>query len=211
MSACRRVGRSPEVEEAITVSGAAARLAAASSARLSCSRSGALSCTNAAPVTASSGVATWVRTPSGGSGTWVSRAYARRALASTSPTARGASGAGSERRTSQPLRRKRAAQPPPITPPPRSATAERSAMPRERQLLAHLARAEHAHVHRLEDRHRALDELRVGGEHAAREVQVVLQPDPHVAARQRGERDVRQLHAADGEGREDRAGRQPGD
>ena len=74
MSAARREGSSPDVDEANGTSGAAARLAAASSSRLSSSRSGALSCTKPAPSTASSGVATIVSEPSAGSGASVSRA-----------------------------------------------------------------------------------------------------------------------------------------
>src|SRR5215207_9225465 len=100
-------------------------------------------------------------------------------------TLRAASGSGSKRRTSTPLSTNRAAQPPPITPPPSRATLRGrfgacSAMAPQPQLLPHLVGAEHPRVHRLEDRHRALDEISVRREHAAREIDVVLKPDPHV-------------------------------
>src|SRR3954468_17765625 len=99
-----------------------------------------------------------------------------------------------------PFSAKRAAHPPPITPPPSSATARgRSAMADEAELLAHVGGPEHAHVHGLEDRAGPLDELAVGGEGAPREVEVVLEPDAHVAAGEGGHRDVRQLHPADRE------------
>ena len=51
---------------------------------------------------------------------------------------------------------------------------------------------------------------RVRGQHAAREVEVVLEPDAHVAARERGHGDVRQLHAPDREGGEHGARRAAG-
>ena len=95
MSAPRREGSRPEVEEANGTPGSAARLAAASSSSLTSSRSGALSCTKPAPSTASSGVAAIVSDPSGGSGASVSRAYARRALPIVSASLRPASGSGS--------------------------------------------------------------------------------------------------------------------
>src|SRR3954471_9601238 len=95
---------------------------------------------------------------------------------------------------------KRAAQPPPITPPPSRATVGgRSAMAHEAELLADVVGAEHAHVHRLEDRPRALDELAVRREASARQVEVVLEPDADVAAAERRERDVGKLHAPDRE------------
>src|SRR5829696_1450475 len=105
-------------------------------------------------------------------------------------TLRAASGSGSKSRTSTPLRTNRAAQPPPITPPPSSATlrgraATCSAIAPKPQLRPYLVGAEHPCVHRLEDRHRALNELAVRSELAARQIEVVLQPHPHVAARQR--------------------------
>src|SRR3954447_20602545 len=212
MPACRRLGSRPEVELANTTSGGAARLAAARRSRFSGSRSGALSWTKSAPSTAASGVSTSVSVPSGGSGASVRRRLARRALSTPSPPAGSASDAGSYSRTSTPLSTKRAAQPPPITPPPSSpAVFGRSATTGELQLGAHLVGAEDADVHRLEDRHGALDELPVRGERPAREVQVVLEADARVAADERGERDVRQLHAADREGGEDRVLRQPAD
>src|SRR4051794_36442979 len=212
MSACRRLGRRPDVELANTTSAGAARLAAARRSRLSASRSGALSWTNAAPATAASGLSTSVSDPSGGSGASVRRRIARRALPSTSPTARSASGAGSYRRTSTPLTTKRAAQPPPMTPPPRRPTVPgRSPMLRERKLGAHLVGAQDADVHRLEDRHGALDVLPVRRERAAGEVEVVLEPDADVAADERRERDVRELPAADRERREHRVPGQPAD
>src|SRR5215217_7638655 len=105
-------------------------------------------------------------------------------------TLRAASGSGSKSRTSTPLRTNRAAQPPPITPPPSTATlrgraAARSAMAPQPQLFAHIVGTQHPRVHRLEDRHRALDQLTVGREHATREIDVVLEADSHVAARER--------------------------
>ena len=62
-----------------------------------------------------------------------------------------------------------------------SASAARQAEP-----LARLLGAEDAHVHGVEDAHRALDQLAVAGEHAAREVDVVLEADAHVAAGEHG-------------------------
>ena len=67
---------------------------------------------------------------------------------------------------------------------------------------------EHAHVHRLEDRDRTGHEVGVGRLDAALEPDVVLEPDANVAADERSERDVRQLHPADGEGREHAVGRE---
>src|SRR6266540_7482477 len=209
MSAWRRDGSRPEVDDATTTSGPAARLAAASRPHFTSARSGALSWTKSASAAASSGVGTNVSVPSVESGASVSLRKARRAFSSTSSTLRGASGSGSKSRTSTPLRTKRAAQPPPITPPPRRpAVCGRSATTPEPQLLAHLVGPEHPDVHALEDRDRALDELAVRRGNPAREVDVVLQADAHVAARHRCHRDVRQLHAPDRERREDRVLRQ---
>src|SRR5438445_6982515 len=188
MSACKRDGSRPEVEDAKTTSAPATRLAAASSPRFTSSRSGALSCTNSTDSAASSGVGTNVRRPSAGSGASVSLRKARRALSITSPTLRGASGAGSKMRTSIPLSMKRAAQPPPITPPPSRPTSVTRPQP---ELLAHLLRPQHLDVHPLEDLDRPLDELSVRRERPAREVDVVLQPHAHVAAGGRRHRAVR--------------------
>ena len=95
MPSCSSVGSSPDVDEAMTTDSSTAASARASSCCFTSSRSGALSCTNVAPSTASSGVATNVSVPSAGSGAASSRGQARRALATTSPTLRGASGSGS--------------------------------------------------------------------------------------------------------------------
>src|SRR6187200_966967 len=213
MSACSREGRRPDVDEAKTTSGGAARHAVASRARLTSSRSGALSCTKSTPSTASSRLAARVSPPSAGSGASVSLGSARRALSSIAPTLRAASGSGSNSRTSTPLSWNRAAQPPPITPPPRIATLRGreptgSAMATQPQLPAHVLGAKNPCIHGLEYRHRPLDELVVGRQLAARQVDVVLQTHPHVAAGQRRHGDVRELHAADRERREHTAGRQ---
>ena len=99
-------------------------------------------------------------------------------------------GRGRRARTSMPLSRKRAAQPPPITPPPSSPTVRGGAR-------AHAGRAAAAAraprpgprtrtfiASRMRDG--ALDELRRWSPSTPRdEVEVVLQPDAHVAARQR--------------------------
>src|SRR2546422_995996 len=74
----------------------------------------------------------------------------------------------------------------------------------QRELLAHLVGAEGADVHRFEDRDGTLDELAVAREHVAREVDVVLEAHANVSARERGERNERQLHATDREHGEDR-------
>ena len=118
MSRCISVGSRPDVDDPNTTSGPATRLAAANNFCFSSSRSGALSCTKWAPSTASSTVVTIRSEPSTGHGALVSLVLARRALAMTSPTLRGASGSGSNSTTSWPLSKNRAAQPPPITPPP---------------------------------------------------------------------------------------------
>ncbi len=95
MSSCMRDGSNPEVDEANTASGAAARLAWANSLRFKSSRSGALSWTKSAPSTAASGVRTITSCPSVGSGIRVSACQARRAFASMRRTLRSASGSGS--------------------------------------------------------------------------------------------------------------------
>ena len=59
-------------------------------------------------------------------------------------------------------------------------------------------------AHRLDDRPRALDELRVGGLDALAQVEVVLQPDADVPAEQHRLRDPRHLHPAERERRPDR-------
>src|SRR5262249_12541697 len=160
--------------------------------------SGADSWTSSTPAPASSGESTSASEPSRGKGVSVSRLYARRAFSSTSATIRSVCGAGSYRRTSTPFRRKRAAQPAPITPPPTSPTARgRSDTRAEGELLAHLVGPEHAYVHPLEDRDRALDQLGVRREVSALEPEVVLETDADVAAREHRQRDERQLHAPD--------------
>ena len=78
------------------------------------------------------------------------------------------------------------------------------------ELLARLRRPQHADVHRLEDRHCPLDELSVRRLDPALEPDVVLEPHTDVAADERRERDVRELHAADREGGEDAACRGAG-
>ena len=97
--------------------------------------------------------------PSAGSGASVSRAYARRAFASTSSTLRGARVGVVEPHVDavqQEPRRPAGAD---------HAAAEQADCARasdthaQRELRPHLLRAEHAHVHRLEDRDGALDEL----------------------------------------------------
>jgi hypothetical protein len=82
------------------------------------SRSGTLSCTQSAPATASAMLPWKVSAPSGGNAPFIEPGSDRRALASTSPILRSASGSGSATATSQPFSRNRAAQPPPMTPPP---------------------------------------------------------------------------------------------
>src|SRR5581483_8297939 len=108
-------------------------------------------------------------------------------------------------RTSTPWRTKRAAHPPPMTPPPSRPTwaglPNRLLQP---ELRPNLIRAEDAHVHRLENRDRSRDQVRVGGETPAGQVEVVLEADAHIAAREHRHRGVCKLHAADREGREDR-------
>ncbi len=74
-----------------------------------------------------------------------------------------------------------------------------SATPGELQIGAHLVRPLDRVAEALDDLHRALDQIGVRGELATTQVQVVLQPDPDVAAGDRGERDVLQLLAADAE------------
>ena len=69
IAAASAVGRRPEVDDAISTSGAAAAQASASSACFSSRRSGALSCTSWTPCAASAAVATTVSEPSRGSGT----------------------------------------------------------------------------------------------------------------------------------------------
>src|SRR5579884_1252385 len=208
-AACSSVGRRPDVDEQRTASGGAAPSAAASSSCLSATSSGADSWTSSTPRTASATEAHAVSVPSGGSGASVSRSYARRAFSRTPATARTASRFGSYRRTSTPFSRNRAAQPPPMTPPPSSATAlGRSGTHAEGELLPHLLRPQHAHVHRLEDRDGPLDELAVRGEAAACEVEVVFEADAHVAADEHRQGDERELHAADRERREDGVRRQ---
>ena len=73
-SAWSRLGRRPEVEEAMTASGGAARLAAARRGRFTSSRSGTLSWTKPAPATASSRLDTISIRPGGTGGARVSRA-----------------------------------------------------------------------------------------------------------------------------------------
>src|SRR5262249_36798494 len=90
-------------------------------------------------------------------------------------------------------------------PPPTRPTSATWTQP---ELLTHFVRSEDAHVHPAEDRDSALDELRVRREDAAREVEVVLEADAHVAADDRGEGGIRKLHPPDRERREDAACRQ---
>src|SRR5690242_17209144 len=182
MSACSSVGRSPDVDEQTIASSAAKRSASASSARFSSMSSGADSCTRSTPKTASSTDAHTTSDPSAGSGASVSRAYARRAFASTSSTG---DEPGSYSRTSTPFKRNRAAQPAPITPPPSRPTVAGLDTDAQRELRPHLFRAEHARVHRFENRGRALDEVGVRREPAAREIEVVLEPDADVASDER--------------------------
>src|SRR6185437_8603237 len=115
--------------------------------------------------------------------------YARREFSSTAAILSAAVGSGSYTRTSTPFRRNRAAQPPPMTPPPRRPTARGrpssgSATAGEPQLGPHLGGREDADVHRPQDLHRPLDQLRVGGVEAPLEHEVVLEPDADVAADQ---------------------------
>ncbi len=123
MSAWSRVGSSPEVDDAMIASAGAARARARQQLALHLL---ALGRALLHEIDAVDGLlerrdqgdrrprAAAVRTSGG--------VYARRALASTSPTLRSASGSGSYSRTSIPFSAKRAAQPPPITPPPSSPT-----------------------------------------------------------------------------------------
>ena len=75
----------------------------------------------------------------------------------------------------------------------------------ELELVPHLIGALDPHVHALQDLDGAGDELGVGGEMTAPEVQVVLEADAHVAAGERGHGDERELHPRDRERREHRA------
>src|SRR5581483_5842086 len=168
IAACSSVGRSPEVDEQRTAPGGAAASAVARSRRLSSTSSGADSCTSSLRATASSTDSQNVIEPSFGSGASVSRPYARRAFSTAAPTLSRAWGDGSYTRTSTPFSANLAAQPAPITPPPRRPTAEgRSDTDAQGELLAHLVGPEHAHVHRLEDRNRAPDQLGVRREPAS--------------------------------------------
>ena len=95
ISAASAVGRSPEVDDAISTAGSAAAHTSASSDCFSSRRSGALSWTSWTPRAASAAVATTVSAPSSGSGTADSRVSARRAFSSISPSLRSDSGSGS--------------------------------------------------------------------------------------------------------------------
>src|ERR1700674_1740630 len=212
MSICRRDGSRPDVDEPKTPAGSLARQARASRSRFRSSLSGALSCTKSAPATAASTLSATSSLPSAGRGIIVSFRHARRAFSSISATLRPASGSGSYNWTSMPWSRKRAAQPPPMTPPPRSPTRRGLAVELtasvtllQAQLGSNLVWAEDSHIHALEDADGAFDELAIRRQLSAREVDVVLEADPHVAARQHRHPDVGELHAPDREGREHRS------
>src|SRR5437773_6156541 len=213
MSSCRCDGSRPDVEEAKTTSGPPAPAHRATQSRVRSSRSGALSWTKSAPSTASPTLRTNSNRPSRGSGIRVSRPHALRALSSISRTLRADSGSGSYSRTSTPCSTKRAAHPLPMTPPPSSPTAlGRPRLGSDTLLQAQpgsdLVRSEDLHIHVLKDAHRALDQPTVGSKLSSRQVQVVLQTDPDVAAREHRHGHVCELHATDGERREDRPWRQ---
>src|SRR5208283_2180234 len=76
------------------------------------------------------------------------------------------------------------------------------------QPLASLARREHTRTQLLDESAGALDELRIRREHALLEIEIVLEPDAHVAAEQHGLRHHRQLHSTDPERRPQRTRRQ---
>ena len=168
MSALRAaVGSRPEVDEPNTTSGSGGRGSTARAARASArSRSGALSCTKSTPATASSGVADErQRGPPAAAAPASACAYARRALSSTSPTLRAASGSGSYSAhvdaVEHEARRPAAAD---------DAAAEQADARGSRDRLSRVAQPQLARarrpaprtrgVHRLEDRDGALDELR---------------------------------------------------
>jgi hypothetical protein len=69
----------------------------------------------------------------------------------------------------------------------------------EAQLFAGLARGQRAAAQQADDFGGALDELAVAGEHALVEVEIVLQPDAHIAAQDRRGRRHRHLGAPDAE------------
>src|SRR4051812_13557169 len=71
----------------------------------------------------------------------------------------------------------------------------------EPQALTHVRRPGHTAAETLDDLHRPPDELRVRREHAARQVEVVLEADAEVAAEQHRLRQHRHLHPADPEAR----------
>src|SRR6266853_2945320 len=140
-----------------------------------------------APAAASSIVRTTRTVPSAPSGASVIPLHARRAFARTSPSLRSASGSRSQTTTSRPLRAQRAAQPAPMTPPPRRPMVlmsailvpARSAALLQLQFPARFLGSDDPHIHRFEDRDRALDQLAVRGQRALRQIDVVLKPDAH--------------------------------
>src|SRR5258708_1002888 len=146
--------------------------------------------------------------PGSGSGASVRRPQARRAFIITSPILRSASGSRSQTTTSWPIRAQRAAHPAPMTPPPRRPTVLTCCMPPHHcmfvaayrrsllwrrallsapllqlKLCAHLIGSNNADVHCPQDRHGALDQRTVGREDPLGKVDVVLQPNPDIAAR----------------------------
>ena len=184
MPACSSVGRSPEVEEQMIASAGAARSAAASSCLLQLEPLGRRLLHEVGAGDRLLDRATRTSAPSGGSGASVSRAVG--AAGVLERLARPPLGAAAPGRTGGRRRRSAGSGPPSRRRSRRRRAGRRRAgaqpRDREREPLAHLGRAEHADVHRLEDRDRALDELGVRREPAAREIEVVLEPDADVAA-----------------------------
>ena len=117
-SRCMSLGSSPEVEDPMTTSGAAAASTSARTARLRSSRSGTLSWMNSAPSTASSTLGAIRSAPRAGRASPKRRAKMCSALSRTSFALRSVSGSGSWTAVSIPFRTNRAAHPPPMTPPP---------------------------------------------------------------------------------------------
>src|SRR5215217_4759283 len=124
----------------------------------------------------------------------------------TSPTMRLASGCGSNTSTSMPASRKRAIHPPPMTPPPIQAALLIPVMPssalRQFEFLADVFRADDPGAHAFDHLHGLFDELRIGGELAFADEEVVLEADAHVAAGENCRRRIGHGVAADRKGRE---------
>src|SRR5690606_39144787 len=115
-----------------------------------------------------------------------------------------------------PLRSRRATQPAPMTPPPMAAALEivivcpslETLLRRQRgalgeiELLAHLFRADDPRTHVGHDGNRALHQLRIGGENALLQPEIVLQPDADIPAGKDSCGNIGHLVAAERKGRE---------